>query len=121
MSLIASFWTLTADRRAELVEAFKFVLPQNSSLFSASLPESAVLSEFSGAAVALIDASARDALSRLLAVSLSRADVARFLESDGRPLADHPAEAEPVLAAPRYQTRWAKAVKPGRIGLMMIS
>ncbi len=170
MSLIASFWTLDAPRRAELVEAFKpvqrsrterrwllfaktktetvypwldylkanareeaefrysgsgvadleLMLPENSSLFSLALPESADLGESSGASVALIDESTAGlALERLSAVTIRAADIVRFLESDGRPPSD-PAEVESVLAAHRQMLLWCRAVTPGRLGLLMV-
>jgi hypothetical protein len=170
MSLIASFWTLEADRRVELADAFRpvqrsrterrwllfpqtktetvypwfdymranakeeadfrysgsgvadleLMLPENTSLFSLALPESADLGASAGASVALIDEpTARIALERLSAVTLRAADIVRFLETDGRPPSD-PAEVESVLAAHRQMLVWCRTVTPGRIGLLMV-
>jgi hypothetical protein len=102
------------------VADLELLLAQRTSLFSLALPESAELGESSGASVALIDEpAAQIALTRLSALTFQEADIVRFYESDGRPLAD-PSEAEAVLAAHRQMLVWCRAVTPGRIGLLMV-
>src|SRR5208282_1383035 len=96
------------------------MLPDGSSLFSQSLPESRDLSASAQGSIALIDEPiARVAEDRLSAFTLTEHDVIAFYESDGRPLTEK-ADALPILEAHRHLITWCKTVLPGRIGLLNI-